>query len=483
MEPTILSFNKESPIIKYIYHISDLRIRDTIEFHKIYEEILYNLELELANEITNGIHERLIVITGNLFHSRHYFYQETCDIFDKFMEILTNFAPVIIIFGKYDSNVYNISERDNSSLKMFTDSNPLIYKLYSSGIYIYENLKFYVGNSIKTYMNINNHNKNFENEDLSDYKFLNIALFNGELTNNEYDISISDLEKFDASLLGGTFNYKKIGSNIAFAGPLFNQNFNSICNHYGFLKWEFEYDYDKTIISSNTEFIQVHNDNCYYTIIIPETGIIALDKNILPSNPRLRIFDKSYKNEIDVRKEIHHLFPNITNRPIYIKLITDEKSKILKEKYEKSLTLFDKLNFEKYIRYQLKDNEYLENVVKLWYEVYDGNLLNESSNYQNSYTIDKLEFKSAFNYSDDIQIVDFKKGVTSISGKNANGKTSILEILLFSIWGNSNKLDTPMDILNINHDAFYTKVYLTKNNHKYEIIRSGSIVNANNKKL
>lgn len=70
-----------------------------------------------------------------------------------------------------------------------------------------------------------------------------------------------------------------------------------------------------------------------------------------------------------------------------------------------------------------------------------------------------LKFKNMFVYGNDsMTTVKFKKGITSISGPNKSGKTSLVDVLLFSIFG---KIPlNSSDFINKGSDEAYTSILL-----------------------
>ncbi len=89
---------------------------------------------------------------------------------------------------------------------------------------------------------------------------------------------------------------------------------------------------------------------------------------------------------------------------------------------------------------------------------------------------EKIEFKNLFGYSNSkIHTINLDQGIYTLNAPNGHGKTSIINVLLFGIYGK-----TPLvpfgrgrtyDILNNNESNGYVCIYFDFNNVKYILRR------------
>ena len=97
--------------IDKIYHISDVHIR-LIHRKDEYLTVFKNL-YQFLNE--KKCENSIIVITGDLLHSKLELSPECCDITFDFLKTLCNFFPVILIAGNHDALLNNLSRTDSIS--------------------------------------------------------------------------------------------------------------------------------------------------------------------------------------------------------------------------------------------------------------------------------------------------------------------------------------------------------------------------------
>ena len=78
--------------MKFIYHISDIHIRNQ-DRHEEYRQVFKNLR----NEIKKDTNEKIIVITGDIFHEKCNLSPESIILFKEFITRLNKLGTIIII--------------------------------------------------------------------------------------------------------------------------------------------------------------------------------------------------------------------------------------------------------------------------------------------------------------------------------------------------------------------------------------------------
>ena len=92
---------------KYIIHLADIHIRTGNKEYSRYDEYLnvfINLEKSIKEKLIEIKNENstLIMIAGDIFHNKNKIENYGLKLFNIFINILKNLAPVIIIPGNHD---------------------------------------------------------------------------------------------------------------------------------------------------------------------------------------------------------------------------------------------------------------------------------------------------------------------------------------------------------------------------------------------
>ena len=148
-ETQIIKFNTTNDITR-IYHISDIHIRLQSR-HKEYETIFVKLYDYLENECKihnlgdNKSSSGVIVITGDILHSKCELTPESVEITREFFRSLSKIMPTIVICGNHDINMQNHNRKDaiTPSKNGLSKSLPFSF-LKKTGIYQLNNLIFSV---------------------------------------------------------------------------------------------------------------------------------------------------------------------------------------------------------------------------------------------------------------------------------------------------------------------------------------------------
>lgn len=125
--------------IDTIYHLSDIHIRN-LKRHAEYSQVFLNLKRELEKDLKNA----LIYVAGDIVHAKTDMSPELIDITAKFLRMLGDMAPTIIITGNHDCNLNNKNRLDALKPIIDTLNHPNIYYLRKSGIYNIGNIDFAV---------------------------------------------------------------------------------------------------------------------------------------------------------------------------------------------------------------------------------------------------------------------------------------------------------------------------------------------------
>ena len=91
-----------------IYHISDIHIRN-FKRHDEYSRVFDRLNKYITNTFTD---DSLILLTGDIVHSKTDVTPELVNIVQEFLRKLCNIGPVLMIPGNHDANLNNSHRMD-----------------------------------------------------------------------------------------------------------------------------------------------------------------------------------------------------------------------------------------------------------------------------------------------------------------------------------------------------------------------------------
>lgn len=465
---------ESSTPVKYVYHCADLHIR-TLDRHREYAAVFENLYAKLKGEESQTLDDSVFVICGDIFHNRDRLTSETIILFDSFIKNLTNLIDVVIILGNHD--VFSHADRLDvlTGIVSLKSTNNLFF-LKTSGVYKYKNIDFHVSSLLdKKFLRCPKPSMvegvQSINVDGDGNSTINIALYHGPVQNCKLDndfiyqsssaVRVVDFNYYDYVLLGDIHKRQLLKENIAYPGSLIQQNHKEDLVH-GILKWDLE--------TKKSEFIEIGNEYSFQTIQLTDS-IDYSTFNFSKYSYIKIVHDYLYELDVEkVKKEISK-YTQIVSFTKEIKGgLSDIKSKDHFKKKDDTDYL-NSMNIDPVIKNDLVNlhNTYLAKHAKG-----DQRVPGEGT-----WAIESIEFSNMFIYGDDnINTIDFKEGVTGILGNNAIGKSAIINIILYCLFGNIFKTKTFLNrnIINKKSKDFYVKMVVTipTRNTKYTITRRGS---------
>ena len=448
---------------EYIYHLSDIHIRPLtrhVEYYEVFDNVYKLLETKKTNNI--------IAITGDILHEKDNLKPETIMICRHFFKKLSDYGTVVLIAGNHDILENNSDRLDN--LTPIVDGLDIHY-LINSGVYRFGNVAFCVSSLV---------DKKFITFDqiINPNNIKIIALYHGTINGSKNDKGyiiedkssfssrfrkLSDFNGFNMVLLGDIHKHQYLKPNIAYSSSLIQQNFGETIKEHGLLEWDIQTE--KSIfypIENKYGFVDIHieNNNVSMPLYIPEKPYVRLIVN----NSDLACIEETKENlqkkydiqQIKIKEITETLDDNKSDKEYenendIILLIDEMKNKNIDEERQKKILSIHKILKEKC----LDVNQY---------------------EYKNQrWSIITLSFKNVFIFGDDklhtIHFDDYK-GVTSIVGPNASGKTTIINIIIFVLFGTNITSKIP-NVLNKNKNNYYIECEIIVGTQKYKINRSG----------
>lgn len=436
----------------YIVHISDIHIHRNPDRHKEFRTVFQNFYDRLDRMLEEG-KKFIIAVLGDLVHEKTVLSTENNDLAKEFLHEITKRALTIVITGNHDmyENAPNRLDAISSLLSYSSIKN--IYYFRESGLYELGPLIFCVSSLIDkkflTYQSIEHL--------IPDKSKKVVALYHGMIvgmrTHDKYEIEAAsirteefigttrrrnkqDFDNFDAVLLGDIHKYgypdQKNYPKMVYCSSLVQISRGESIKDHGYLLW--------SVKDLSHEFHRVENPNALVNIHIKEKKIIS-DILEFPKNINCKIFS-DYISLSESRKiveqelgKIHNIiniegpviedYGDGTSHNVDIsEKVNENIPEIIKSHldYSKLSSYYDQIQ-EAHDIYAKEDNEEVKEEKKkyIWRPLY-------------------MNFRNFQSYCDNgkekiYHEIYFDRGVTEITGMNKNGKSSIMNILLFIIFG------------------------------------------------
>lgn len=423
------------PVLK-IAHLADIHIPKSTKRHGEYREVFNNLIVSLRAQSPDRI-----VIVGDLFNDYIKIEGELLILSSKLLNALTKIAPVVITRGNHDILKSAPNRIDSIQAVVEAISNPKITYLNTTGFFEDENVvwavwkhgekknnpwsdKTYVRDTTKTYIDLFhdpvNGCLNAEGYSFDSKTYRSIKDFKGDLS---FFGDIHMLQYFE--------NKTK-----AYSGSLIPQNHSEGNDQFhGYLLWNLQQNTVDEITISNkynfhTVIVNRFTDFDNLNLEIPnksEKPSIRVKWQTLPATKSVENERKIYKyikdkfdpvaykdkaefieeNEVDIQE--NSVIENITKREVLHTIITD----YLKKVGEEEDVINEVLNVDMEIESRLELEE-MTNIKWSILRFYGKNFRNIG------------EVNIDWCYLD---------GVFQITGKNTAGKSSIIQLLSYILYG------------------------------------------------
>ena len=474
-----------------IIHIADVHIR-TYKRHTEYKQVWNNLFKDL---IVYTKYNTLVVVAGDIVHNKNEISPELLDVTHYFLKTLAEMFPTIIITGNHDLNLNNPSRLDALTpiVNQISGTKHPIMLLPKSEVYRLENIDFIhwdIRNRLSDYI----HPKYVESGDRVKAVLWHGPL-NGSVTDVGYQlehgkINIKHFDGADIALLGDihkrqTFFYKN--TIIHYPGSLIQQDQGEHPYHHGFTVWD--------IPSCEFESFDVKNEYAYVTLEVVK-GVVQ-NKEILDKSPRhlrlrykhdaktsnaqlLRITDILKKNHtiesIDYASELYEDNTNVYGKQEVLSILQHKESLENVEFQNKLFIDFLKKKFPDEITPAIE-----KNIVAINEEI-NRTLNREKTKYGVHWTPISFEFNNMFSYGEG-NVIDFTtmNGVYGMFGKNARGKSSLVDAMCVALFDECSRAFKPVDVCNYAKDGYWCKFQFQYNNSIYTIERTYTKKNNKNK--
>lgn len=472
LDEDIIILQNENKKIKYVAHLADIHIkkreRET-EFREVFNKLLESFKQNNLNN-TNSI----IVVAGDVIDNGIDLHPRSVRLTKDFIILMAEIADVIVISGNHDLSKQNDEDNGLSSIIYKTKTKNEVYFLENQGLYEYNNIIF-------------GHTKFCDKEVVQSCNIktdkIKCGLYHGTLNNSKIEtgikftndgkekkyLSVGDFNDYDYVFLGDIHKHQFLTNRIAYPGSVLQLD-QSESLVKGYILWDFT--------KGGGNFIQIKNNYARVKINIDEKGKPDIDIKILPKYVDVDIECRSMN-----RKHIDDLYSkmNIGNITIGKKIdrlvcdqnVFDTKIKIggknkdlilIKNKDDVINLLISKLDekMDKKIVTELKN--ILEELLK--------NYKFDDASTKKHIKLKNLKFNNMAIYGEN-NFIDFTRfnGIVGLSDLNSSGKSSFVDIILMSVFGECTR-GSRRDMINSNKKGYKCEIEIEVNNILYKVIRN-----------
>ena len=483
--------NDENIEIRYIYHISDIHIRNT-QRHTEYKEVFEKTYKELNNQINIEKKNSLIVLTGDIMHTKTELSPEAIYLAYHFFKALQDIAPVILIPGNHDCNLSNKNRLD--ALTPIVDDigklNNLHY-LKNSGIYQYHNIIFGVTSIFdNNLVSANQITSEIWNKVKQKNKY-KIALYHGPVHGAKTDVGyrmnneqllVEDFEGYHYVMLGDIHKHQFMDeeNTVAYAGSLIQQSYGESLKNHGILKWD--------LLEGESELIEIKNSYGYCTVKIIDGKMV---ESVIPKKPRIRFILENtnqlqYQEIVSTLEQKYQINEVIKDSTFRTKLHNDKSKSQKNNSIGKKTTAYSTQEeiIKSYLKKKDLDSDKVKSIIELHKKIYQkileekkeqvGDVMHNSTKNQ-KWKLLKLNFSNVLSYGKD-NIIDFTNyepnKIIGIVAPNHYGKSAILDIILFCLFDKFSRGDR-RDIMNKNEKRMFCSLLFSIGSQKYLIERIG----------
>jgi DNA repair exonuclease SbcCD ATPase subunit/DNA repair exonuclease SbcCD nuclease subunit len=460
--------------LRRIIHLADVHIRlykRHQEFREVFEQLFQDIK---QTDLT----ETVIVVAGDIVHSKTDLSPEMVDLASYFLSSLANIAPTVVIAGNHDLNQANPNRLDALSPICDNINNAGLHYVKYSGIYKLADCDLAVMSLVG---------------DKSDWPSgsdcrasTRIALFHGPVHDATTDvgytvtnrhITVETFDNFDITLLGDIHRHQKLQTYdrlngkpiIVYPGSLVQQNHGELPKGHGWCDWDVE--------NRAYTFHEVQNKVGYYTLKIDELGNIP-DYSDMPKNVRLRVFAGGMEET-----EIKKLLTSIRAKHIILEAAVSNFGGHKKDRstsVESALLDIHDVNFQnKLIEDYLRNTQpsisadVLEKVAEL-NKTLNENIGSDEFARKTTWIPKSIKFDNLFTYGESNYInFDNMQGVAGIFAPNASGKTSIADAICFALYDRTPRTTKAASIMNYQRDTCYCEFKFTVDEVEFVVERKG----------
>jgi predicted nucleic acid-binding Zn-ribbon protein len=447
-----------------IVHIGDIHIR-LLKRHEEYNNVFNNLY-----KYIDGIDgNKLIVVAGDIVHGKLDINSELVYMIQRFFKSLSELGKTVVIPGNHDMNLKNKNRMD----PLF----PVIEALSNDNlIYLNETTYIDLDNVTISTTHVTDDITNTISPTTLKSDNHKVLIYHGMIQGSTTDIGhkleggvdLKYFEGYDFVLLGDIHKRQYFNKHTAYCGSLVQQNYGESHIGHGGIVWDLN-------TKESTNF-DIENDTIMYTIKLTPKNKTELD---IPELKDKRVKLRVLSDGLDVSElsDIEILLKNKYNIVNYLldgnNTTAINSTNDFNVEEQKNITVQKQLITE-YINenYEVSD-KIVKSVIDLHTELFTS-IQDKYVREFNTLTPIELKFSNMFSYGKN-NTLDFTQlsNIVGIFAENASGKSSIMDILLYTCFDKSLKTSESGKVINNNKDTFKTEFTFKAGDILHKITRVG----------
>jgi len=471
-----------SPKIERIFHISDIHIR-LYNRQKEYQDVFQKLYDYIKQN--SSTHREIIIITGDLLHSKNNLSPESILITQNFLINLAAICPTFLIAGNHDALLTNQQREDSITAIVQNIRIPNFFYLRNSGVYLVANVAIAVCSILDNQWI---RADSFQPPAKIQHK---IALYHGGVgivdTGVGYRLRgeklVSDFDGYDFTLLGDIHKYQwLVPKRMAYSSSLIAQNFSEFQDPHGVLVWNLEtLEHIYHAIDNPCGFFVLNMNN--NQLFVNDAQIAKDDipnylQNITASlQIKLNIQNCSHDFITEIKQKIQSVSNDAKIIPNYLAANPTSRRQEDPITYDDSSLQALLVQHIQKIRPNIAANELLFITQK--YQEYASNAAIMNERNMARWELVDLKFSNLFGYGPN-NFIDFQrfseKSTIGIIAPNSYGKSSLIDIILFALFSKFSRTrgtSISKDIINIGATSFSVRLRFKIGGDVYTIQKEG----------
>ena len=470
--------------IERIFHISDIHIR-LYNRQKEYQDVFQKL-YDYIKQNSSSTHREIIIITGDLLHSKNNLSPESILITQNFLINLAAICPTFLIAGNHDAMLTNQQREDSITAIVQNIRIPNFFYLRNSGVYLAANVAIAVCSILDNQWI---RADSFQPPARIQHK---IALYHGGVgivdTGVGYRLRgeklVSDFDGYDFTLLGDIHKYQwLVPKRMAYSSSLIAQNFSEFQDPHGVLVWNLEtLEHIYYAIDNPCGFFVLNMNN--NQLFVNDAQIAKDDipnylQNITASlQIKLNIQNCSHDFITEIKQKIQAVSNDAKIIPNYL-AATNPTSRRQEDPitYDDSRLQALLVQHIQKIRPNIGADE-LQFITQKYQEYASNAAIMNERNMARWELVD-LKFSNLFGYGPN-NFIDFQrfseKSTIGIIAPNSYGKSSLIDIILFALFSKFSRTrgtSVSKDIINIDAMSFSVRLRFKIGGDIYTIQKEG----------
>ena len=480
---TMIELSIDIPKIERIFHISDIHIR-LYHRQKEYQDVFEKL-YDYIKKSSSSSNTEIIIITGDLLHSKNNLSPESILITQNFLINLASLCPTFLIAGNHDAMLTNQQREDSITAIVQNIQIPNFFYLKNSGVYLAANVAIAVCSILDNQWI---HANSFQPPARIQHK---IALYHGGVGIVETGVGhrlrgeklISDFDGYDFTLLGDIHKYQwLIPKRMAYASSLIAQNFSEFQDPHGVLVWTLEtLEHLYHPIDNPCGFFVLNMDN--NQLFVNDAQIAKDDipnylQNITASlQIKLNIQNCSHDFITEIKQKIQAVSNDAKIIPNYLAVNPASRR-------QEDPIAYDNTSLQNLLVQHIQKSrpnigaDELQFIIQKYQEYATNAAIVNERNMARWELID-LKFSNLFGYGPN-NFIDFQrfseKSTIGIIAPNSYGKSSLIDIILFALFSKFSRTrgtSVSKDIINIEATSFSVKLRFKIGGDIYTIQKEG----------